>query len=271
MSFEPGWSSKELATALCDSLVKKGQLKEKPAFIRTDREAKICSVFEAAGLDGAKMSSFDNPGPLEMLVRKNTSGEPWVNQVTAALVAFLPEDVQHADKKMSMDEETKAQLVAAKEKTQHRRERLEEQKAEEEKQKDEKGEKSEKGDKGDKGGRGEGRGEGRGKGGGEREGGRGGRRGGERREWDLDDDDRRLPPGPRREREGGERFDKASMEKGGGKGKNRREMICVNCKKPGHKSRDCPEPPDENLVAERLAARAAKAETMRREQDSGDI
>ena len=73
---------------------------EKPAFIRTDREAfrilyeipiptvsdfsgdecgvavlfwlmqaKIAQIFEAIGLDGAKMESFDNPGPLETFLQ----------------------------------------------------------------------------------------------------------------------------------------------------------------------------------------------------------
>ena len=30
-----------------------------------ESEAKIASIFEGIGLDGAKMESFDNPGPLE--------------------------------------------------------------------------------------------------------------------------------------------------------------------------------------------------------------
>ena len=48
----------QLAHALCDSLVKHGKLKEKPAFIRTDREAKIAGYFESGGLDGAKMDTL---------------------------------------------------------------------------------------------------------------------------------------------------------------------------------------------------------------------
>lgn len=274
MSFDEKWTSAELASALCDTLVKRGHLKEKPAFIRQDRQAKIVSVFESVGLDGAKMASFDNPGPIEMLVRRGTNGEPWVAQVTDVLVKMLPEDVQHTAKKMGMDEETKAQLEEAKAKTEKRRERLEEQKAEEEK------------DRGGGGGGGGGRGGGR-VGGGDRE---GGRNGGDRQErpprgdrgdWDGDDrgdrGDRggRLDglrgPGVGRLLEGHSSRDcpEPRKEKGGGKGKgNRREMICVNCKKPGHKSRDCPEPVDEAAVAARLAARAAKAEQMRK--DTGE-
>mmetsp|Transcript_44072 Transcript_44072/g.114614 ORF Transcript_44072/g.114614 Transcript_44072/m.114614 type:complete len:281 (-) Transcript_44072:78-920(-) len=278
MSFEESWTSAELASAVCDAQVKRGQLKEKPAFIRNDRQAKIVSVFESVGLDGAKMASFDNPGPIEMLVRRGTNGEPWVAQVTDVLIKMLPEDVQHAAKKMGMDEDTKAQLEAAKEKTAQRRERLEEQKTEE--KKDDGG-----------GGRGGGRAAG-----GDREGGRGGGgdRGdrperpprGDRGDWDGDE----RPSGGRRESTRGEGGSTSTMEcyncgamghssrdcpeprkeKGGGKGKgNRREMICVNCKKPGHKSRDCPEPVDEAAVAARLAARAAKAEQMRSAADEG--
>jgi len=270
MSFDEKWTSAELASALCDTLVKKGHLKEKPAFIRQDRQAKIVSVFESVGLDGAKMASFDNPGPIEMLVRRGTNGEPWVAQVTDVLIKMLPEDVQQTAKKMGMDEETKAQLEAAKEKTAHRRERLEEQKAEEEK------------DRGGGGGRGGSR-----AGGGDREGGRNGAdrperpARGDRGDWDGDE----RPSGGRREREGGSTSTmecyncgatghssrdcpEPRKEKGGGKGKgNRREMICVNCKKPGHKSRDCPEPVDEAAVAARLAARAAKADQMRKEAE----
>jgi len=82
-------------------------LKDKPAFIRSDREAKIASVFEGVGLDGSKMAEFDNPGPLEMLVRKGTNGEAWVQQVIDALVRMLPEEAATAPKKMTMDENSK--------------------------------------------------------------------------------------------------------------------------------------------------------------------
>eukprot|EP00445_Apocalathium_hangoei_P068349 CAMPEP_0204137380 /NCGR_PEP_ID=MMETSP0361-20130328/17376_1 /ASSEMBLY_ACC=CAM_ASM_000343 /TAXON_ID=268821 /ORGANISM="Scrippsiella Hangoei, Strain SHTV-5" /LENGTH=151 /DNA_ID=CAMNT_0051091043 /DNA_START=68 /DNA_END=519 /DNA_ORIENTATION=+ len=122
------WTSAELAHALCDKLVAKGHLKEKPAFIRTDREAKIVTTFEGIGLDGAKMASFDNPGPLEMLVRRGTNGEAWVQQVVDALITFLPEDAAKATKKMEMDESTKNELAAAQEKTAQRMARLEAQK-----------------------------------------------------------------------------------------------------------------------------------------------
>jgi len=47
------WDCAALAKAVCDTLVADGKLKEKPAFIRTDREAKIAKIFEGAKLDGA--------------------------------------------------------------------------------------------------------------------------------------------------------------------------------------------------------------------------
>ena len=52
------WSSADLAKEVCDVLVADGKLKEKPAFIRTDREKKIAGVFQAAKLDGAKMAEM---------------------------------------------------------------------------------------------------------------------------------------------------------------------------------------------------------------------
>jgi len=93
MTVEQSWSSKDLAHALCDALVAKGQLKEKPAFIRTDREDKIAGIFETIALDGEKMCSFENVGPLEIMIRRGTNGEAWVAQVQDALIAMLPEGV----------------------------------------------------------------------------------------------------------------------------------------------------------------------------------
>ena len=108
-------------------------------------QAKITSVFESIGLDGAKMATFENVGPLEtwlesgaegtfscimdktktgksnekhatprmmrkkglrapafdsssqrhaeeMLVRKSTNGETWVQHVVDGLISMLPED-----------------------------------------------------------------------------------------------------------------------------------------------------------------------------------
>eukprot|EP00962_Isochrysis_galbana_P010626 scaffold2941_cov102-Isochrysis_galbana.AAC.3 len=63
---DASWDSVALAHAVCDLLVAEGKLKEKPAFIRTDREAKIAKVFQAANLDGA-------PAPGSMLTFLRTA------------------------------------------------------------------------------------------------------------------------------------------------------------------------------------------------------
>mmetsp|Transcript_46763 Transcript_46763/g.111215 ORF Transcript_46763/g.111215 Transcript_46763/m.111215 type:complete len:281 (+) Transcript_46763:98-940(+) len=275
MSFDPSWSSGELAHALCDKLVAKGQLKEKPAFIREDREAKIKSIFEDVALDGKKMAAFDNPGPLEMLVRKGTSGETWVQHVIDGLVGMLPAEAASAAKKMGMDENAKEELAAAKEKSAQRRERLEDE--------------GRTGGAGGGGGRGEGGGGG-GKGEGKSRGNRGG--GGEDgegilreredggRRWDRDGEtfnfngqQQRRPRGEntRSNLENMECYNCGGLghssrdcpeprkEKGKGKGKRREDQLqCINCKQYGHRSRDCPEPPDEELVRQRLAERAAR-------------
>mmetsp|Transcript_133781 Transcript_133781/g.416098 ORF Transcript_133781/g.416098 Transcript_133781/m.416098 type:complete len:257 (-) Transcript_133781:80-850(-) len=239
---EESWTAAELSHALCDALVERGHLKAKPAFIRTDREAKIAGVFESVGLDGARMNSFDNPGPLEMIVRKGTNGEAWVQQVIDALVHMLPEEAASAEKKMTMDENAKEELAAAKEKSAQRRDRLQ---AQEEEQAKEKGD----------GGKGRGKGE---------------RREPREREeggWDA------PPRRPREDRsQTMECYNCGAMghssrdcpeppkERSGGKGKGKRDraaMQCLNCKQFGHKSRDCPEPVNEDAVRERLAAKAA--------------
>ena len=68
---DSSWTSADLGKAVCDLLVKEGRLKEKPAFIREDREKKIAVIFASAGLDGAKMSSM-NGREVEVAVRKAT-------------------------------------------------------------------------------------------------------------------------------------------------------------------------------------------------------
>lgn len=123
MSLSPDWTHADLAKHLCDDLVAKGHLKDKPAFIRRDREARIADIFESGGLDGSTMISLDNPGPLEIIVRKGTQGEPWVEQVIAGLVQMLPPEAAGAEKRMNMDARTREELAEARESTARRRER----------------------------------------------------------------------------------------------------------------------------------------------------
>lgn len=233
-------SCEQLAHALCDVLVAKGHLKAKPAFIRTDREAKLAGIFQDIVLDGAKMASFDNPGPVEMLVRRGTNQEAWVQQVVDALVGMLPEEAAAATKKMSMDDSTKEEMAAAREKSKARMERLQE-----EREKENVGRGGGDGrdrnadDREERGGWGDGGGAGRARGGVESMecfncGGLG--------------HSSRDCPEPRKDK-----------GKGKGKGRDRAEMQCNNCLGFGHKSRDCPEPVDEEKVAQRLAARSQRA------------
>jgi len=124
MPVDPSWTSEDLARVICDGLVASGHLKDKPAFIRSDREARITQIFEGINLDGRKMASFDNPGPPEMMVRKVTQGEVWVDPVIQGLIAMLPPEVASAEKQMSMDADTRQQLSEAQAASASRRERF---------------------------------------------------------------------------------------------------------------------------------------------------
>tara|TARA_B110001452_G_scaffold154522_1_gene128555 strand:- start:18 stop:866 length:849 start_codon:yes stop_codon:yes gene_type:complete len=90
-TFDETWDFGGLSKAVCDILVQGGKLKEKPAFIRTDREAKITKVFTSASLDGAKMASLNARG-VEVMVRNATEGEAWVDDVQKALKGMLSEE-----------------------------------------------------------------------------------------------------------------------------------------------------------------------------------
>eukprot|EP00913_Durusdinium_trenchii_P035794 g33493.t1 len=119
MPFKAEWTGKELASALCDGLVADGKLKESFSW-RSHSFAAFYNALSCIGLDGAKMATFDNPGPLEVCIRKVTEGEAWVDDVVAGLINMLPESAAHAEKHVEMDQETKKQLAEAHELTLHR-------------------------------------------------------------------------------------------------------------------------------------------------------
>ena len=105
-TFDTTWDFSALAGAVCDALVKDGKLKEKPAFIRTDRQAKIEKVFTSAGLDGAKMGECNARG-IEVLVRNATEGEAWVDDVQGALRSMLSEEAAASTSGSGESEELK--------------------------------------------------------------------------------------------------------------------------------------------------------------------
>mmetsp|Transcript_26894 Transcript_26894/g.39538 ORF Transcript_26894/g.39538 Transcript_26894/m.39538 type:complete len:223 (+) Transcript_26894:16-684(+) len=82
------WTCADLSKAVCDELVSQGLLKEKPAFIRGDREKKYTQVFESAKLDGAKMNSLNGRG-VEVAVRNATQGEAWVDDLQKILKGMM--------------------------------------------------------------------------------------------------------------------------------------------------------------------------------------
>lgn len=88
---DTAWSSSDLARQVCDVLVADGRLKEKPAFIRADREKKICGVFEAARLDGSMMATMTGRA-VEVAVRNATQGEAWVDDVQRVLKGMMSEE-----------------------------------------------------------------------------------------------------------------------------------------------------------------------------------
>jgi len=126
MTFDAAWTPEDLAKHLCDDLVANGLLKEKPAFIRTDREKVIADIFVKMGLDGAKMGSFKDSGPLETLLRTGTQGQAWIDSVLKGLISMLPKDVAKAQITIGMSEEAKQEMEEAQEKSNQARRAREE-------------------------------------------------------------------------------------------------------------------------------------------------
>lgn len=112
---DAAWSSEEVVKRLCDMLVESGKLRATPAFIRTDREAKLVKIFTAAGLDGAKISGMANARQLEVAIRDATQGEGWVDDVQTAMKTFLKGDVQRVKVSNTESEEAKKAKVAYRE------------------------------------------------------------------------------------------------------------------------------------------------------------
>ena len=103
-SCDASWSSEELVSKLCDMLVASGKIRSTPAFIRTDREAKLVKVFTSAGIDGAKMGTLTKE-TLKITIRNATQGEGGVDDVQTAMITFLPAEAQLAKATVTSESE----------------------------------------------------------------------------------------------------------------------------------------------------------------------
>jgi len=77
-----------MAAWVCRRLVEKGQLKTKPAFVRTDREANICALLRKAGLEGAALTAYSDGRSLHLRLQGALKGEAcaWLDNTVAELV-----------------------------------------------------------------------------------------------------------------------------------------------------------------------------------------
>ncbi|OLP93459.1 hypothetical protein AK812_SmicGene24625 [Symbiodinium microadriaticum] len=99
---QPEWSAAQIAQRICDDMVAKGTLQSKPAFVRQDREKKWVALFEACELDGQRICSCTDPSALDVLIRKKTQGEVWVDNLIASLVSLMPEEVRESRTRCGM-------------------------------------------------------------------------------------------------------------------------------------------------------------------------
>ena len=89
---DAAWSAGDLAKAVCDELVSKGLLNEKPLgdqLIREDREKNLTQVFAAAKLDGASMATMNGHG-VEVAVRSTTQSSLTRRPLTCTSLLRVP-------------------------------------------------------------------------------------------------------------------------------------------------------------------------------------
>ena len=85
-----------MAHHVCNKLVASGQLKEKPEFIRKDREDILAQLFKSIGLNGRVMTTFTDTGMLDLLVPSCAEGEGWVDSVLTELKLMLSDEVRRS-------------------------------------------------------------------------------------------------------------------------------------------------------------------------------